>query len=278
MRPLREYLDELKEIARQTSEKVKTNEDKIYWGMMLVGVIVTGTMTYSLCHKGMADNALWENWVDFAAFLPVVLMEGSAIWLTYGKHNWFRSEAQQKLAEFAGWCIWIVLALTSIVHFALGKTTDRGVQYVMSAYASYVLPLAIVVMPMLWKRLYDLKPESQARVAVLEAEAELKKEIIDIEREKNRLMIESYRDSLNTDRVQAARDRLFEQASIEHAREIAGFIEGTVEGEIVEESENGSGESETESAPEIEVGGEMLNEGNRRPARLPERSVNGRGN
>jgi hypothetical protein len=50
--------------------------------------------------------------------------------------------------------------------------------------------------------------------------------MVDVEKEQNALMIAAYREALDTPRVTQARRQLFEQASIEHARSIAGFIEG----------------------------------------------------
>jgi hypothetical protein len=196
------------------------------WLMMIVGVVVTGTMTYSLTHQGMQSNVLWRRWVDVAAFLPVTLLEGSALGLVYGRHHWFRSSEQRQIANIASWVIWVLLALTKITHFALGDTKDGTIQWLMSVYASYILPLAIVAVPMLWKKLYDAAPESAMRVAVLEAEADLRSQLVDVQREQNTLMIQAYRDAIETPRVMDARRALFEQASIEHAHNIVGFIEG----------------------------------------------------
>ncbi len=64
------------------------------------------------------------------------------------------------------------------------------------------------------------------RVAVLEAEADLRSQLVEVQREQNTLMVGAYRESMDTPRVSAARRALFEQASIEHAKEIVGFIEG----------------------------------------------------
>jgi hypothetical protein len=119
-----------------------------------------------------------------------------------------------------------LLAITSVVHFTFGSTDSTTVKWLMSVYASYILPLAIVGVPMLWKKLYDAAPDSMMRVAVLEAEASLRSQLVDVEREQNALMIAAYREALDTPRVTQARKALFEQASIEHARSIAGFIEG----------------------------------------------------
>jgi len=193
---------------------------------MIVGVVVTGTMTYALTHKGMESSALWKRWVDVAAFLPVTLLEGSALALVYGRHHWFRSTEQRRVANTASWVIWVLLAITSVVHFAFGDTGDGTAKSLMSVYASYILPLAIVAVPMLWKKLYDAAPESATRIAVLEAEADLRSQLVEVQREQNALMVDAYRESLDTPRVSAARKALFEQASIEHAKNIVGFIEG----------------------------------------------------
>ncbi|MGH9798749.1 MAG: hypothetical protein ACRD82_00135 [Blastocatellia bacterium] len=227
MQNLDHYNREIRQIADEASKKKGIISGGVMaWAMMLIGVIVTGTMTYALTHKGMTSSALWKEWVDFAAFLPVALLEGSALALVYGRHYWFRSTEQRALANIASWTIWLVLAATSIVHFAFGASGNGTMQSVMSVYASYVLPLTIVAVPMLWKRLYDSAPESAMRVAVLEAEASLRSQLVEVQIEQNGLMVHAYRDAMNTSRVSAARRALFEQASIEHAQNIVGFIEG----------------------------------------------------
>lgn len=227
MKSLNSYISEMKAIAHNASkDKSVIGGSGMAWAMMIVGVIVTGTMTYSLTHKGMSNSALWSEWVDIAAFLPVVLLEGSALALVYGRHHWFRSSEQRGLASVASWAIWAVLGFTSIVHFALGNAQNAKAISLMTGWASYGLPLSIITIPLLWKRLYDAAPESAMRVAVLEAEAALRSQLVEVQREQNELMIASYREALDTPRVTQARRALFEQASIEHAREIVGFIEG----------------------------------------------------
>ncbi len=227
MKPLHNYTREMKQISNDASGQKGTGGGVFAWLMMIVGVIVTGTMTYSLTAQGMQSSALWSEWTDVAALFPVVLLEGSALALVYGRHHWFRSSGQRSLANAASWLIWIVLGATSVVHFAYRNAADPTVQWMMGVYASYVLPLTIVAIPMLWKCLYDLGPESQTRIAVLEAEADLRTELVKVQREQNDLMISAYRESLSTARVNEARKVLFEKASIEHAKEINGFIEGS---------------------------------------------------
>jgi hypothetical protein len=225
MNNLNHYQREIRQIA-QDAGKGEGKGHWLAWLMMIVGVVVTGTMTYALTRKGMASSRLWRTWVDVAAFLPVILLEGSALALVYGRHHWFRSEEQRRIANTASWVIWFLLATTSVVHFAFGGSREGVIRWLMSVYASYILPLAIVGVPMLWKKLYDAAPDSMMKVAVLEAEARLRSQMVDVEREQNALMIQAYREALDTPRATQARRALFEQASIEHARNIAGFIEG----------------------------------------------------
>src|SRR5262245_66392630 len=117
MRPLENYTREMKEVIHEANTKKGIiGGGSMSWLMMIVGVIVTGTMTYSLTHEGMKSSSLWKAWVDFSSFLPVTLLEGSALALVYGRHYWFRSSEQRALADVAGWFIWITLAATSIVH------------------------------------------------------------------------------------------------------------------------------------------------------------------
>ncbi len=227
MPTLNQYQREMQEIAKEAGrDKGVIGGGAVAWLMMVIGVIVTGTMTYSLTHKGMRSNALWKGWVDFAALLPVALLEGSALALVYGRHHWFRSEEQRKVANTASWVIWVLLGATSVTHFAFGNVRDRTMEWLMGVYASYILPLAIVAVPMLWKKLYDSAPESAMRVAVLEAEASMRSQLIEIHRQQNDLLLDSYREALDTPRVAAARRALLEQASVEHARTISGLIQG----------------------------------------------------
>ena len=225
MKNIETYQHEFREIERQSDHKGVIGVSTAAWIFMIIGVIVTGTMTYSLTHSGMLSSALWAQWVAVAALLPVGLLEGSAVALVYGRHHWFRSSEQRRIAGAASWIVWALLAVTSVTHFAAKGSTNNTLHTVLSAYASYILPLAIVAVPMLWKRLYDLAPESATRLALLEAEADLKSEMISIQRQQNARMLESYRAALDTPRVTAARNALFERASIEHAKTIAGFIE-----------------------------------------------------
>lgn len=101
MRPLKEYLEEIKSIARDAAKNSKIKGGHVSWAFMVIGVFFTVTQTYALCHRGMEDNVLWRGWVDAAAALPVLLMEGSALALVYGRHTCLRldSDVGQRFAR-----------------------------------------------------------------------------------------------------------------------------------------------------------------------------------
>ena len=227
MQTLNKFKTELDDIVRQSrTQKHAIGGSHIAWLMMIVGVVVTGTMTYSLTHEGMKSSALWQAWVDFAAFLPVTLLEGSAIALVYGKHHWFTSTDQRRLADVAGWCIWILLALTSIAHFALGKHPTGSAKSAMDFYAAYILPLSIVAAPMLWKRLYDAAPESKIRTAALEADAAFRSELISLQVQHNAIMLAAMRKAQESPEVADAQLALFRQSSVDQAAELLGMMPG----------------------------------------------------
>lgn len=207
------------------AHKPGIEEHWYYWPMIFIGVMVTGTMTFAAARRGMASSALWSEWVDFAAFLTVLVIEGSAIALTYGHQNWFRSTAQRQLATQAGWSVWIVLALTTVASFArnAGGKDDHGIDSLLSWHTSYFLPLSIVVLPMVAKRLYELRPESQMRISIQETEGQLMDELVKIKREQNAIMIQGYRNSLTTGTAKAAIAESFEKLAVHRARKIAAY-------------------------------------------------------
>src|SRR5262249_5877679 len=57
----------------------------IAWLMIIVGVVVTGVQTHALAYNGMRGSLLYEAWLDVASWLPVVLLEGTAVGLILGR-------------------------------------------------------------------------------------------------------------------------------------------------------------------------------------------------
>ncbi len=224
MKRLEDYQTEMETVVEEAQE-TGGDGSMVYYGMVLVGVVVTGTLTYSVTRRGMNGSELWGDWLAFAAFLPVVLLEGSALALMYGRHHWFRSASQRNLGHAASWVIWIVLIANSIAHFWVGFTPDAPVPSWLLFHTRIVLPLAIVAIPILWKTLYDRRPDSQARLAVLEADAAFRDGLLKVKREQDALMINAYRSAIRAPEVTAAKEKLFRKAAIKHARSVAGFIE-----------------------------------------------------
>ena len=224
MKRLEDYTSEMDAVVEEAQES-GGDGSVVYYGMVLVGVVVTGTLTYSLARRGMNGSTLWGDWLAFAAFLPVLLLEGSALALMYGRHHWFRSTSQRTLGHVASWIIWLVLIVNSIAHFWVGFSPDAAVPGWLRFHTRVLLPLAIVAIPILWKTLYDRRPDSQARLAVLEADAAFRDGLLKVKREQDALMIHAYRSAIRAPEVTAAKDKLFRRAAIKHAESVAGFIE-----------------------------------------------------
>jgi hypothetical protein len=125
----------------------------------------------------------------------------------------------------ASWIIWLVLIVNSIAHFWVGFSPDAAVPGWLRFHTRVLLPLAIVAIPILWKTLYDRRPDSQARLAVLEADAAFRDGLLKVKREQDALMIHAYRSAIRAPEVTAAKDKLFRRAAIKHAESVAGFIE-----------------------------------------------------
>jgi hypothetical protein len=223
MRPLKNYKDEMERMIAEAARRRGIGGAFVAWVMMWMCVFFTAPLTYALVYNGMQNNSWLGEYVYMAALAPVVLLEGSMLSLTLGRHRWFRSTAQRHLANIASWAIFIILALTSIVHFAQNYFSSATAG-ALELYSGILLPAGVVGAGALWKKLYDLDPQSEIRTKVLEADARFWREMIDIYEQQNALMLAAYREGLNADEVTDARDQLFERAAIEHARTIAGFI------------------------------------------------------
>ena len=87
----------------------------------------------------------------------------------------------------------------------------------------FLLLVTHSVTNLLWNGLYYAAPDSAVRVAVLEAEAALRSELVALQRAQKALIVSFIREAMMTARVSEALRSLFEQAS--SARGMAGFID-----------------------------------------------------
>jgi len=197
------------------------------WVMIAVGVLVTGVQTHALAYNGMRGSMLYRGWLDIAAWLPVLLLEGTAVSLILGRLYWFKGTEQRKLGHAASFVVWGALAFNTVAQFTVSN--GGGMPDPLLFYVRYILPLSIVMVPYLWKWILDLEPDSQERIATLEVEAEYNAQWRRIQRDQNEQLISAYRDGMNSQRVKDAVARLTEKAALENATRIVGLIEAPVE-------------------------------------------------
>ncbi|MCI0388434.1 MAG: hypothetical protein MOB07_06670 [Acidobacteria bacterium] len=197
------------------------------WLMIIAGVVVTGVQTHALAYNGMRGSMLYRDWLDVAAWLPVLLLEGTAVGLILGRLYWFKGTEQRRLGHLASFVVWGALAFNTVAQFTMSN--GGGVPDPLLFYVRYILPLSIVAVPYLWKWILDLEPDSQERIATLEVEAAYNSQWREIQRDQNDQVIAAYREGMNSPRVRDAVARLTEKAAIENATRIVGLIEAPVE-------------------------------------------------
>lgn len=217
------HLKKSKKIAESAEAKGNLAGQVIPWLMISVGVVVTGIQTHELAYNGMKGSQLYAEWLDIAAWLPVILLEGTAIGLTAGRLYFFKSTEQRRLGLLSSFGIWAILAVNTIAQFVLGSAGSLPAPFIF--YTRYVLPLTIVAVPYLWKWLLDLHPDSQERIATLEVNAEYSAKWRGIQRQHNEQIIEAYEEALQSDEVKQAVENLTQKAAVLRAAQIIGAID-----------------------------------------------------
>src|SRR5215468_4682827 len=117
--------DRYKQRAQRITAAAETSGNglgmTISWVMIVVGVIVTGVQTHALAHNGMRGSLLYSTWLDLASWLPVVLLEGTAISLILGRLYFFKGTEQRKLGHVASFIVWGALAFNTVVQFTVSQ-------------------------------------------------------------------------------------------------------------------------------------------------------------
>lgn len=223
MKDFDKYQERSKAIAESARKSGDGLGHTIAWLMILVGVVITGIQTHSLAYDGMKGSILYQDWLDIAAWLPVIILEGTAISLTLGRLYFFKSTAQRNLGHFASFGVWGCLAFNTVAKFS--ASTVGGMAAPLTFYARYILPLVIVALPYLWKALIDRHPDSLERIAALETEAAYDEQWRAVEREQNTKLVQAYREAAESPQVKEAINNLMKKAAITRAAQITGMVD-----------------------------------------------------
>jgi hypothetical protein len=226
MKDFEKYQQRSKQIATAAATTGNTLGTVIPWLMIMVGVVVTAIQTHSLSYRGMSGSDLYAGWLEVAAWLPVVLLEGTAVGLTLGRLYFFKGTEQRNLGYVASFAVWGVLAFNTVAMFVTGN--GGALPAPLLFYTRYVLPLSIVAVPYLWKWLLDLHPDSQERIATLEVEAQYAAQWREIQKQQNAQLIGAYQDAIGSQEVKQAVTNLVQKAALKRASEIVGAIDETV--------------------------------------------------
>jgi hypothetical protein len=232
----------------------------ISWLMILVGVVVTGVQTHSLALNGMKGSNLYRAWLDIASWLPVILLEGTAIGLTLGRLYFFKSTSQRSLGHIASFAVWLVLAFNTVAAFSISYVGQMSEPLVF--YARYVLPFALVGVPYLWKALIDRHPDSLERIFALEVEAESNAQWRAVQREQNETLVGAYRAAGEKPEVKQAIEALVEKAAITRAAQIIGMVDMHDTQQAARQLEEEKAQLNPAPAPrhrQVWRGGQMIN-------------------
>jgi hypothetical protein len=225
MKDFEKYQQRSKQIAAQALHSGKTLGAVIPWLMITVGVLVTAIQTHALSLRGLRGSELYATWLELAAWLPVVLLEGTATGLILGRLYFFKGTRQRQVGYVASFAVWAVLAFNTLAVFVAGS---GELPAPLLFYTRYVLPLSIVAVPYLWKWLLDLHPDSQERIATLEVEAEYAAQWRAIQRQQNEQLVAAYQEAADSPEVKEAVKSLMQKAALQRATEIVGHIDESV--------------------------------------------------
>jgi hypothetical protein len=223
MKDFDKYLERSRHIRQQAEESGSGKGMALAWGMIIVGVIVTAIQTHALTYAGMKGSQLYEGWLDVASWLPVVLLEGSAVGLTLGRLYFFKGRGQRRLGHLASFGVWAVLAFNTLAQFAVSYQGQMPAPLVF--YTRYILPLTIVAIPYLWKWLLDKDPVSEERIATLEVAAEYDEQWRKEQRAQNQQILGIYRDARQSQEVRDAAIALAKKVAIKRAAEVIGEVD-----------------------------------------------------
>src|SRR5262249_59390541 len=121
MKHFAKYKQRRQPIARRAEQSGGGLGRALAWLMIAVGVVVTGVQTHALARNGMRGSLLYAAWLDIAAWLPVLLLEGTALSLILGRLYWFKGTEQRKLGHAASFVIWGCLAFNTVVQFTISN-------------------------------------------------------------------------------------------------------------------------------------------------------------
>jgi hypothetical protein len=223
MKDFDKYLKRSNELTEKARNSGNGLGHTISWLMILVGVVVTAIQTHSLAYNGMKGSILYKDWLEVAAWLPVILLEGTAIGLTLGRLYFFKSISQRSLGHLASFAVWLVLAFNTVAMFSVSYVGAMPAPLIF--YTRYILPLAIVAVPYLWKALLDRHPDSLERINALETEAEYNAQWRSVQKEQNETLVAVYRQAAESPEVKQAVEGLIRKAAITHAAQIIGMVD-----------------------------------------------------
>jgi hypothetical protein len=119
-------------------------------------VIFLGVFNYMLYARAFDDQT-----AKLLAILPAVTISGSVLLLTFANIRWFSIGTQAQVGKFAGYGLFAIEAANAVTEWTLVNGWLDASSPIIRIYAQFGIPLALVLIALVYKLLIDSDEESE---------------------------------------------------------------------------------------------------------------------
>lgn len=147
------FADEIEAAKIESGKKFIKSAAYVVFGAT---VIFLGIFNFMLYARAFDDPA-----TKLLAILPAVTISGSVLLLTFANIRWFSMGTQAQVGKFAGYGLFAIEAANAVVEWTLVNNWLDSSAPVIRIYAQFGIPLALVLIGLVYKILIDSDEESE---------------------------------------------------------------------------------------------------------------------
>lgn len=146
-------IDEIEVAKIESSKRFVKSAAYVIFGAT---VIFLGIFNFMLYARAFDDPT-----TKLLAILPAVTISGSVLLLTFANIRWFSMGTQAQVGKFAGYGLFAIEAANAVVEWTLVNNWLDSSAPVIRIYAQFGIPLALVLIGLVYKILIDSDEESE---------------------------------------------------------------------------------------------------------------------
>jgi hypothetical protein len=147
------FADEIEAAKIEAGKKFIKNTAYIIFGATVIFLGVFNFMLYARAFEDPTTKLL--------AILPAVTISGSVLLLTFANIRWFSVGTQAQVGKFAGYGLFAIEAANAVTEWTLVNGWLDASSPVIRIYAQFGIPLALVLIALVYKLLIDSDEESE---------------------------------------------------------------------------------------------------------------------